>query len=86
MASEMKDSGIPWIGMIPSDWDICKLLHILRSPITDGPHETPNFVENGIPFISVDSINDSEDVDLSGVRKYISQEDYIEYCKKTKIE
>lgn len=82
----MKDSGIPWIGEIPSDWRVAKLLSVLRCPISDGPHETPQLVETGIPFISVDSLNESDKVDLSIVRKFISYQDYQEYSKKSKIE
>lgn len=84
---EMKDSGVQWIGSIPSHWHVTKLLNTLRTSICDGPHETPNLVnEDGIPFISVDSLNDTEHVDLSIVKKFISLDDYLEYRKKTKIE
>ena len=82
----MKDSGIEWIGEIPQDWDRTKLLNVLRVPISDGPHETPSLVNSGIPFISVDSVGNSENVDLSVCKKFISEEDYINYSKKTKIE
>lgn len=84
----MKDSGVEWIGEIPKNWDVMKLLFVLRSPITDGPHETPNLVESqeGIPFISVDSLNNTKQVDLSIVKKYISVKDYKEYRKKAFLE
>ena len=82
----MKDSGIGWIGEIPRDWERTKLLNCLRCPISDGPHETPNLVENGIPFISVDSLNSTEFIDLSVVRKFISDEDYSIYNAKTNLE
>ena len=84
---EMKYSGVEWIGNIPEEWDVTKLLNILRSSISDGPHETPELVsENGIPFISVDSLNSTKSIDFSVVRKYISKEAYLEYSKKTKLE
>ncbi|MDO5151166.1 MAG: restriction endonuclease subunit S, partial [Oscillospiraceae bacterium] len=84
---EMKDSGIVWIGEIPQNWKTTKLLNVLRCPISDGPHETPELVtENGIPFISVDSLNSTKSVDLSIVKKFISQELYEEYNKKTNLE
>lgn len=86
MVRVMKDSGVEWIGAIPVDWDRTKLLHALRSFITDGPHETPNLVEKGIPFISIDSLNDSEDIDFDICKKFISEKSYAEYSKKTKIE
>ncbi len=28
MERKMKDSGIPWIGEIPSDWEVCQLKRI----------------------------------------------------------
>lgn len=88
MSREMKDSRVEWIGEIPKNWDIMKLLFVLRRPITDGPHETPNLVESqgGIPFISVDSLNNTKQVDLSIVKKYISVKDYKEYRKKAFLE
>lgn len=86
MARKMKDSGVEWIGEIPENWDRTILLNILRCSIADGPHETPNLVNYGIPFISVDSLNDSEDIDLTVVKKYISEKDYNEYMRKTNLE
>lgn len=81
-----KDSGVEWIGEVPSQWEVLSLLYTLRGKIIDGPHETPNYVEEGIPFISIDSINDTKDIDLSVVKKYISELDYKVYSKKTKID
>ena len=78
---QMKDSGVEWIGEIPAQWKVTKLLNILRSSISDGPHETPELVsENGIPFISVDSLNSTKSIDFSVVKKYISEEKYSDYC------
>lgn len=83
---EMKDSGVEWIASVPYNWDVCKMLYVLRGKITDGPHETPELVPEGIPFISVDSLNDSDKVDFSCVRKFISEEIYQEYAKKAILE
>lgn len=41
-------------------WNHVKILDMLSQPITDGPHTTPQFVQNGVPFISVDSIWDGK--------------------------
>ena len=81
-----KDSGVEWIGDIPLTWTTSTLLQVLRARISDGPHETPNLVDEGIPFISVDSLNDSEDIDFEIVKKYISDEDYKQYKKKACLE
>lgn len=81
-----KDSGVEWIGKIPSHWDSASLLYLLRAKISDGPHETPNLIEDGIPFISIDSLNDTKEIDFSVVKKFISYKDYERYCYKTKLE
>lgn len=81
-----KDSGIAWIGNIPSEWDCCKLLYLLRKPVSDGPHETPILQDSGIPFISVDSLNETEDINFDNVKKFISEDLYQEYSKKTILE
>lgn len=81
-----KPSGIDWIGEVPEHWDVMKLLYCLRQPICDGPHETPNLVENGVPFISIDSLNDTKEIDLTKASKFISEEDYRNYMKKAKLE
>lgn len=73
-----KDSGVPWIGQIPAGWTLTKILRALDMPITDGPHETPEFFESGIPFISAESIK-NEKIDFSLKRGFIS-EDFYNYC------
>lgn len=84
MSEKMRDSGVDWIGEIPVGWEVKKLLYDLRDPITDGPHETPELVGKGIPFISVDSLDDEGNIDLN-VKKFISKELYEEYNRKTKL-
>ena len=42
-------------------WKQRCLIEMLAQPITDGPHETPNLVKRGIPFIS-DSISQEKEV------------------------
>lgn len=51
---KMKDSGIEWIGEIPSDWDVLKLKQLCSMPITDGTHKTPEYADesDGVPFLS----------------------------------
>lgn len=42
----MKDSGVEWIGKIPTSWRSIRVKYLL-SHLIDCPHETPNYVENG---------------------------------------
>ena len=76
----MKDSGVKWIGNIPKNWKIKKIKYITKIPITDGPHETPVFVDEGVPFYSVDGIQ-NEHIIYEPCR-YISIEDANRFDKK----
>lgn len=63
------------------DWEQRKLLDLLSQPITDGPHETPNLVDKGVPFISVDAIVDNK-IDFHRKRGFITEEYDLECRKK----
>lgn len=56
MKEKMKDSGIPWIGQIPEDWEVAKYKFFANS----GMGETilgGNLVEDGIPVYSATQNN-----------------------------
>lgn len=79
--AQMKNSGIKWIGDIPQEWERTKIKRILSIPITDGPHETPELLDNGVPFLSAEAIkNNKLNFDLK--RGYISYDEHIRFCKK----
>ena len=80
--SAYRDSGVEWIGRVPEHWARASIKHILAAPITDGPHETPVFINEGVEFLSVDGIQDGELV-FEG-KRFISQEDHARFCKKAK--
>lgn len=71
------------IGMIPDTWNICKTLYGLAMPITDGPHVTPELLDDGIAFISAEAVSCGRgSIDFNHMRGYISEEFYNECCKK----
>jgi len=78
--SSYKASGVAWLGDVPEHWDVIRLKNILHRRITDGPHTTPIFVDEGVPFLSVDGIQDGE-LKFDGCR-YISESDHFEYRRK----
>jgi type I restriction enzyme S subunit len=78
---KMKDSGIEWIGEIPESWSLISIKHLVSTKITDGPHETPIFVDNGVPFLSVESVQDGK-LDFNKKRGYITEELNKIYSKK----
>lgn len=65
-----------------AEWEYKPIKKIVRSPVTDGPHLTPRFLSNGIPFLSVNNLVDNK-IDLSELR-YISIADHEIFSKKCK--
>jgi len=76
-----KPSGIPWLGDVPAHWEVLPLKRIVSIPITDGPHETPQFFEEGVPFVSAEAVSSGQ-IDFKKVRACISPEDNDRYSKK----
>ena len=77
----MKESGIDWIGKIPEEWRVRPIKHIVETPVTDGPHETPVLYETGIPFLSAEAVKDGV-LDFNFKRGYISLKDHDRFRKK----
>ncbi|WP_277985749.1 restriction endonuclease subunit S [Lactobacillus amylovorus] len=61
-------------------WEQKELIDVLKQHITDGPHETPKIMKEGIPFISVEAIVNNK-IDFKRKRGYISNE-YNEKCNQ----
>ena len=78
---EFKDSGVDWLGDVPSGWLSTKIKNMLSTPITDGPHETPEFLDDGIPFISAEAISKGF-INFDKIRGYISIEANQKYSEK----
>ncbi|HOP05175.1 MAG TPA: restriction endonuclease subunit S [Tenuifilaceae bacterium] len=79
----MKDSGIEWIGKIPENWNASPIKFIVSTPITDGPHTTPDFIDEGIPFISAEAI-EYGGINFNKKRGFISEEDHKLFSLKYK--
>ena len=52
----MKASGIEWLGDVPEHSSVVALKHLVSRPIIDGPHVSPQKHDQGVPFISAESI------------------------------
>jgi type I restriction enzyme S subunit len=77
---DYKNTGIIWLPTIPENWQVLPLKLVLASKVKDGPHETPKFLDEGIPFFSVDGIQSCKLV-FEGCR-YISQKDHDRFSMK----
>lgn len=62
---------------IPDTWEWVRLSEICN--ISDGTHQTPNYVEHGMPFISAQNIKPYRF--MPEKHRDVSYEDYLEYNK-----
>jgi type I restriction enzyme, S subunit len=65
-----------------SGWPRPALSHLLARRVSDGPHETPEFRTEGVPFLSVDAFVDNR-LRFEGCRR-ISTEDHQRYSRKAR--
>ncbi|MBO9452276.1 restriction endonuclease subunit S [Tropicibacter sp. R16_0] len=70
-----------WASGLPSDWQVLPIKMIVSTPITDGPHETPEFLDEGVVFISAEAIQDGK-IDFARRRGFISETDNRRYSRK----
>ncbi len=68
-----------WWPQVPSSWMVVQLRRVITF-IADGPHFSPRYVDEGLPFISARNIK----VDRWALEdaKYVSQEDFDEFSKR----
>jgi len=79
----MRDSGIACLGQVPAHWKTMPIKFALCEPITDGPHETPEIFDDGVPFLSAEAVKNDR-LDFEKKRGYISLEDHERFSKKYK--
>lgn len=79
----MKDSGVRFVDSIPASWENRKMISILSMRVIDGPHESPDLIDDGIPYISATAIENGK-INFSLMRGYISRE-YCDICDKRYI-
>lgn len=70
----------PTIKLETSEWQYRKLKSFIAMPVIDGPHESPELLDDGIPYISATAIENGK-INFSLMRGYISEQ-YCEECEK----
>lgn len=77
-----KDFKLKWLGYfnIPEKWNRIQVKSFVSIPVVDGPHESPELFDNGIPYISATAIENSK-IDFSLKRGFISEK-YCNECDK----
>lgn len=75
---EYKDSGIQWIGKIPSHWHAKKIKFSCN--VTDGTHFSPPTREKGKLYITVSNVHD-DIIDVDNANR-ISEDDFLNLVKQ----
>ena len=71
MERKMKDSGIPWIGMIPSDWEVCYTKQLMRNKSIKGfPDEQVLSLYRDYGVVPKDSRDDNHNVTSEDTASY----------------
>jgi type I restriction enzyme S subunit len=68
------------LGRIPKAWEVYTLEQ-LTTKIVDGVHKKPEYVEFGVPFITISDLTTIDEIDFSSVR-YITEKDHNEFKKR----
>lgn len=63
-------------------WSCNEVRDLVQTPVTDGPHMTPVFVESGVPFLSVNNLIGNR-IDFTDLR-FITKEDDLLFARKCK--
>lgn len=69
------------VGPIPEDWEVAPLSRLCRA-ICDGTHFTPHYVQQGVPFYSVENVTANNFADT----KFISEAEHAMLVKRCKPE
>lgn len=77
---ERVSSGMRYVETIPAHWENRKMISILSMRVVDGPHESPELYDEGIPYVSATAIENGK-IDFTKIRGYISQE-YCDICDR----
>jgi type I restriction enzyme S subunit len=72
------------IGEIPESWELVQLGSLTTQKITDGTHMTPQYVDEGIPFVTATNLLE-DSIDFASCKK-ISLEEHRQLTKRCKPE
>ncbi|MFZ6735520.1 restriction endonuclease subunit S [Undibacterium sp. Ji42W] len=78
---DYKDAESKWLDILPKDWKRAPLKYLVAIRITDGPHETPEFVDEGVPFLSAEAVKNNK-LDFTKKRGCITRALHEVYSKK----
>ncbi|MBE0421756.1 restriction endonuclease subunit S [Pseudoalteromonas nigrifaciens] len=79
----MKDSGVEWLGEVPSNWDVINMHYVLNA-IGDVDHYMPQSVDKGIPYVMTGDLTEFASNISFEQCKQVSKKDYLKLSNKIK--
>ncbi|WP_343498726.1 restriction endonuclease subunit S [Achromobacter denitrificans] len=76
----MKDSGVAWLGEVPTHWDVGRLKRF--SDVIDCKHYTVEFLDDGLPIASIRELRDNR-IDLTDANRTSPRE--WEYLREGRV-
>lgn len=76
-----EDAKSLWIDELPVGWTRAPIKYCVSVRVTDGPHMTPDFLSEGVPFLSAEAVKKGA-LDFSKKRGYISESDHRLFSQK----
>jgi type I restriction enzyme, S subunit len=80
----MKPSGIEWLGDVPEHWTRSQPKHF-TTKIVDGVHFKPNYLSEGIPFVTVQNLTAGRGISFDNLN-YISEQDHEQFFRRANPE
>jgi type I restriction enzyme S subunit len=77
--AQLTNSGVQWLGDLPAHWSGIQLGRLCSS-VSDGPHFSPSYVDDGVLFLSARNIK-TDGWSLNDA-KFVSEDDYAEFSKR----
>jgi type I restriction enzyme S subunit len=74
-AVPLKDSGVPWLGMVPKHWRTLALRRVVTK-FVDYRGATPKKVDEGTRLVTASNVRDGM-IDYAVSEEFISEEDYL---------
>ncbi len=66
---------------LPTGWAITELQEV-ATKVTDGTHKTPNYINDGIRFISIKNIRPYKEINWGAYERFISEDEHAELTKR----
>lgn len=72
-----------WFPALPLHWEGVTMRRVINAAI-DGPHFSPQYLDNGVPFLSARNIR--TDRWILENAKFISEQNYVDFCRRVRPE